>query len=209
MVEINTDVNTSLIDRNFFYLCRVISNNLKPNIRYNELNKHIQINFDFKGIHKKPIMHYKITSLETNETLTDRLEIIRIDVPYYSKKWYNTGKKGSTDVERFIALFNISDKETANNISTGDKDMGEILKKIEECSSDEEIIGAYDLEFHRSEIERLGKIEAREEGIKEGIKEGILEKSKEIAHNMLKENIDLDIISRVTGLTKEQIKELN
>ena len=38
--------------------------------------------------------------------------------------------------------------------------------------------------------------------------EGILEKSKEIACNMLKEKLDLDIISRVTGLTKEEIKEL-
>ena len=135
MVEINTDVNNALIDRNIFYLCRVISNNLKPNIRYNELNKHIQINFDFKGSHKKPIMHYKISSLETREILTDKMEIIRIDVPYYSNKWYNMGKKGLTEVERFIALFDVSDKETAQDISNGDKDMGEILKKIEECSS--------------------------------------------------------------------------
>ena len=153
-------------------------------------------------------MHYKITSQETGETLTDKLEIVRIDVPYFSSKWYNTGKKGLTESERFIALFNISDKETAKDISNGDKDMGEILKKIEECSSDEEIIGAYDAEWHRSEIERLGKMYAREEGIKEGIKEGIFENKKEIARNMLKEKLDLDIISRVTGLTEKQIKEL-
>ena len=209
MIEINTDVNSALIDRNFFYLCRVISNNLKPNISYNELNKHIQINFDFRGLHKKPIMHYKITSQETGETLTDKLEIVRIDVPYFSSKWYNTGKKGLTESERFIALFNISDKEIAKDISNGDKDMGEILKKIEECSSDEEIIGAYDAEFHRSEIERLGKMYAKEEGIKEGIKEGILKKSKEIARKMIEKNMDINTISEITGLTKEQIKELS
>ena len=122
-------------------------------------------------------------------------------------------KKGLTESERFIALFNVSDKETAKDISNGDKDMGEILKKIEECSSDEEIIGAYDAEWHRNEIERLGKMYAKEEGIKEGIKkgikEGIFESKKEIARNMLKENADINFISRVTGLTKKQIKELN
>ena len=200
MIEINTDVNSALIDRNFFYLCRVISKNLRPSISYNELNKHIQINFDFKGSHKKAIMHYKILSLETNEILTDKLEIVRIDVPYFSTKWYNTGKKGLTEKERFIALFNVSNKETAKNISNGDKDMGEILKKIEECSCDEEIIGAYDAEFHRNEIERLGKMYAKEEGI--------LESKKEIALKMLEKNMDLNTISEITGLTKEEIKNL-
>ena len=78
--------------------------------------------------------------------------------------------------------------------------MEKILKKIENASEDEEIIGAYDAEFHRNEIERLGKMYAKEEGI--------LESKKEIALNLLKENIDLDIISRVTGLTQEEIKDL-
>ena len=87
--------------------------------------------------------------------------------------------------------------------------MEKILKKLENTCEDEEIIGAYDAEWHRSEIERLGKMYAREEGIKEGIKEGIFENKKEIARNMLKEKLDLDIISRVTGLTEKQIKELS
>ena len=64
----------------------------------------------------------------------------------------------------------------------------------------DEVIGAYDIEWHRSKIERLGKIEAKEEGI--------LESKKEIAHNMLNEKLDLDIISRVTGLPQQQIKDL-
>ena len=204
MIEINTDVNNALIDRNFFYLCRVISKSLKYTRRYNELNKHIQINFDFRGTHKKPIMHYKIICEETNEILTEKLEIIRIDVPYYSNAWYNKNEKELNETGRFIALFNMSDRKSAKNISNGDKDMEDILKKIENASEDEEIIGAYDLEFHRNEMERLGKLNAKEEGIKEGS----IEKAKEIASKMIESNMDLDTISNLTGLAKEEIKKL-
>ena len=43
----------------------------------------------------------------------------------------------------------------------------------------------------------------------EQITEEVAEKEKNaIANNMLKENIDIDIISRVTGLSLSQIKEL-
>ena len=37
------------------------------------------------------------------------------------------------------------------------------------------------------------------EGFNKGIEQGNLEKSKEIARNMLQENIDINIISKVTG----------
>ena len=52
----------------------------------------------------------------------------------------------------------------------------------------------------------------REEGIKEGIKEGI-EKGKlaeqiSIAKSMKKENIDIEVIKRVTGLTIEELEKL-
>jgi len=41
----------------------------------------------------------------------------------------------------------------------------------------------------------------KEEGIKEGIKEG----TKKVAINMLKENMDIDLIVKLTGLTKEDV----
>lgn len=46
--------------------------------------------------------------------------------------------------------------------------------------------------------------DARENGLEEGEKKSKLE----IAKNMIKENIDIDIIEKVTGLTREEIKKL-
>ena len=58
-----------------------------------------------------------------------------------------------------------------------------------------------------NEIEDAKK-EGIEKGKAEGKAEGIKEKTIEIAKNMLKENIDLDTIFRVTGLTKKDIQAL-
>ena len=61
-----------------------------------------------------------------------------------------------------------------------------------------------------------GKLEGIQEGIKEGIQEGIKEgiqegkkeEKRSLAINLLKENIDINIISRTTGLSIEQLLEL-
>jgi predicted transposase/invertase (TIGR01784 family) len=51
-----------------------------------------------------------------------------------------------------------------------------------------------------------------EEGIKKGLEEGVKKGSNdekiEIAKNMLKENIEIDTIIKVTKLTKEEIAKL-
>ncbi len=52
-----------------------------------------------------------------------------------------------------------------------------------------------------------------EQGIKQGRKQGIqqggLSKQKEIAKNLLKQNVDLQIITIATGISKEELKSLN
>ena len=46
------------------------------------------------------------------------------------------------------------------------------------------------------------------EAKRDGKKEGAREKQIEIAKNMLKENMDIEIIIKITRLTKEEIEKL-
>ena len=48
----------------------------------------------------------------------------------------------------------------------------------------------------------------REEGIKEGREEGREKEKLEIAENLLKRNVDIDVIVESTGLSKEKIENL-
>ena len=109
--------------------------------------------------------------------------------------------------------------------------MEDIASKVEDFSSDEEILGAYDTEWHKMETERVVRLADQE--LKEEIKQlqkGLEQTKKEVqqtkkeveeqkqsyieeglkqtAINMLKENIDINIISKVTGLNTNQITKL-
>ena len=46
------------------------------------------------------------------------------------------------------------------------------------------------------------------EGIKEGIKRGIKKGRQEVVLNMLKNKIDISIISKATGLSREEIDKI-
>jgi len=230
-IEMNTNVNKYLIARNLRYLFKNIGQELKKGNTYKRLKKYIQINIDCEGKHVKPIERYKIMETEKYEVLTEDIEIIRVDLPYYVEKCYNKRARELDYKDKFIGLIGIEDISLAKEITKGDASMEEILKKVEDFSDDEEILGAYDAEWHKQQIEesiiqtrldeeqeRLEKAEAKglakglekgiakglEQGIEQGIEQGVLN----IARNMKKEHADTNFISKVTGLSIEQIKDL-
>ena len=57
-------------------------------------------------------------------------------------------------------------------------------------------------------MDALVKYNELEEATEKGKAEGIKENQIQIAKNMLKENIDIQTISKVTNLTEEKIKLL-
>ena len=89
-------------------------------------------------------------------------------------------------------------------------------EKIIEISRDEELQGIYDREEHERMVRNsimATKLEDSyhkgvNKGIKEGIKEGEQNKNIENAKKMKEENIAIDIISKITGLSKEEIDAL-
>ena len=86
------------------------------------------------------------------------------------------------------------------------------MKKVNKLSGDDEMVRLY-TKLSRREMEfNTYKNEAREEGRAEGIAEGIaegrIEESKNIALKMINENISMSMISKCTGLSLEEIKNL-
>ena len=55
------------------------------------------------------------------------------------------------------------------------------------------------------DLDRAGLLK---EGRQEGLQEGRKEKQKEVILNLLKEKTDISLISKVTGLSEEEIKKL-
>ena len=54
----------------------------------------------------------------------------------------------------------------------------------------------------------MGKLEEKRHGLAEGEAKGQKEKQIQIAKNMLDEKMDIKLISKITGLSKEEIEKL-
>ncbi len=82
-----------------------------------------------------------------------------------------------------------------------EKVMNEYLKEAEEVSFEDGFGEAYDKEWAL-------KDEGKTEGRIEGRIEGKREEKIEIAKNMLKDNVDINLIKKYTNLTEEEITAL-
>lgn len=78
-----------------------------------------------------------------------------------------------------------------------EKVMNEYLKEAEEVSFEGDFGEAYDKEWA-----------LKDEGKREGIELGEKNKAKEIAKNMLKDNVDINTIKKYTNLTEEELTAL-
>ena len=70
-----------------------------------------------------------------------------------------------------------------------------------------EIGKAQGLEIGKAQGLEIGKAQGLEIGKAQGIEEGKAQEKLELAKKMQKENIDIDVIERITGLSKEQIEK--
>ena len=90
--------------------------------------------------------------------------------------------------------------------------MEDYVKDAKRASISDDVVGLYDKELHEELLRNTELYNAEQKGLNKGLKEGkengIRENKIETAKNMLKESISIDIISKVTGLTKEEMEKL-
>ena len=90
-----------------------------------------------------------------------------------------------------------------------DEIMNEAYEELERISRDKNIIGLYDKEKVEKKILNTRLLDAELRGKKEGIEEGIQQRNIEVSRNMLNKGMTINDIIEITGLTKEQIDNLN
>ena len=132
------------------------------------------------------------------------MEIIKIYIPYFKEKCYNMDVDELDSQTKFLGLLGVESSEEAKMLCDGDRDMEDIYDKMKKYNDEMDVMGAYDWEFHQKELKRQEIKDAAEAALKEGIEEGIASTAK----NLLKKNIDINIISEVTGMTIEEIEKL-
>ena len=200
-IEVNNNSSLEILERNIEYAYRLYSKKIKRGEREYDYTQVIQFNlnnFSFKG-NDKIIDIYGVKN-DSDLTLSDKIIFVQIYVPNLRKKWYNEGIESLNEAEKYILALVEMDIEKLKSLG-GEELMEEYVKEAEEVSFEGGVGESYDKEWAL-------KDQAYRDGKDEGKKEGILTEKQTIAKSMLEKNVDVELISELTKLSKEEIEKL-
>ena len=194
-IEMNRASSDKLVFRNTLYMFRLMGHALNKGARYEDIDEYIQINFDMDGEHSEPIDVYTLCNEKhPDKKLTNKLQIYRINVPYFTKRCYNLREEELAYKDRFIGMIGAKTLKEINKIAGRDNIMEEMSKKVEECNEDEDILYQYNYGEYLAD---LAILEGTEKGIKQGLEKGMkqgLEKGiKEGLEKGIKEGLEKGI----------------
>lgn len=206
------DLNKRLL----FYWSKLYSSSIKSGEPYEKLKKSIIIlfaDFDFKKFENLKAIkrfHTKCKIKEDKQPkyiLTDEFEIHIVSLKLVEKLFKRVYNKNDIDENyknliswlKFIKkpdLLEVSDMENV--------DIKEAKKQLDEISKDE--YAQRLAEYRMKELRDKKAIE--QYGYHSGLDDGEKKAQIEIAKKMLKEKIDIKLISKLTGLSETKIKKL-
>lgn len=205
--NIDCDIEMQVVDqkniekRLLFYLSKMYSQNVKKGQKYKETNKCIAIlfiNFNIENL--KVIKKYKTKWNFREEdysdvVLTDAMEIHIIELSKIQQ--YSENKK----LDIWVNFIN----------GVGDFDMNKANEPIKKAKKILEEISDNEYEQYLAHLREkyiLDQNNLLDTGYERGLEQGTRNERLEIAKKLKEENIDIEIIIKTTGLTKEEIEKL-
>ena len=201
-IEMQVTDHKNIEKRILFYLSKMYTKTIKKSQDYNSLEKCIAIlisnyNIDIIKNIPKYITKWNIREEEYQKiVLTDVMEIYIIEINKF--KDYKE-KSNHNSLNSWIEFI-----ESPEVVDMSNKEIQKAKKVLEEISQDEH--EQYLAELREKYIMDQKAIE--DAGYDKGLKAGIEQRNKQIAKKMLNEKIDLDTISRITGLSIQELKKL-
>ena len=208
------------------YITRIFSGQLERGKKYLDAKKVIGLNFINENYHdnNELVNDYGFINKVSLRSLEDEcLEMFLIRLDLVRKKVYNNTEERFIRWLRFISAKDVLEMK---KISEGDEVMEQTLQFMEDFLNDEEIRDVYD---KINDVERYAKEEGiaqgKAEGIAQGKAEGLAQGKAEglaqgraegeqqerikTAKNMLRDGLNINNISKYTGLSLSEINALN
>ena len=221
IIEIQLQGNSRFPERILYYWSVNYSKLLKHGERYDELTPVISINLLNFNLDKTKNIHscYMLYEMNNKKLLTDHLQIHIIELKKFKKNVL------SKDLNYWLKIFTSKNLEASMSEIVKEKPiMEEVQKKYNNFVKSKLMMMEYEKkeaylygnqimldEERRLGIEegiKKGKEEGIREGIEQGIEKGIEQEKYSLAKNMKNRNMDINIISELTGLSMEEIKKL-
>ncbi len=212
-IEIQVLYTEYMAERTLFYWSKMYSGQIKSGDTYDKLKKCITINIvDFKCIEiNKLHTSFHITEDETNEKLTDVLEIHYLELPKLFDD--NVPKDEDDPLVQWMMFLQARNKEAFEMLAEKNEKIRKAYNILEIISKDDKARAAYEAREAELHDQNTRLKCAREEGLKEGREEGLKEATIKNAKNFLLMGLDVHMVAKGTGLSVEEVekikKELN
>ena len=204
-IEMQLIDKNNIIERMLYYWSKMYTRQIKAGDDYKKLEKTIVIliaDFNIKGLEEVEY-HSTWKIIETNSVkkliLTDKFELDIIELLKIK------GRENEKDqLLDWLVFLENPESERVTRKMEENENLKEAVEKLDRISEDEKMQRIIELREKAIRDEHA----IYDKGLDDGIEKGAKEEKIKIVKSMLKENMDIEIIIKITGLTKEEIEKL-
>ena len=219
-LELNKSNYSSLTVRNLSYIFSLFSSNFMSGEKYRKDFKVIQINLNcYKDDKSKILTKYSLKEEIDNIEYCDNLTIYSLNVYKCNELYYNDVREVIPKYARWGMFLNCNYLEDIPKVTEGimtNREMNRIMDKLVKLANNDRIMTAEEsieiAEWEKKVIfsdgVEQGLSQGIEQGISQGISQGIEQEKTETIKIMFENDATLEFISKVTGKTIDEIKEI-
>ena len=201
-IEIQLKDEYNMIKRSLYYWSKLYEGQLENGENYQKLSRTICINLlDFNLLnHDKFHSVYRLKDCETNEELTDVMELHFIELK--KMKDVQRVEEVKTKLEAWLYFINQPESELVQELEKVEVEIKEAKAELVRLSGDRKERERYE----KRRESRLNEVSALSYAEEKGIQKGVKQEKIEIAKNLVQKGLDDDFILETTGLTLAEVK---
>ncbi len=215
-IEIQLKDEHNMRYRTVYYLSKMISKRLKEADNYKSMYKTVAINilnFDLLDSGSRFHNRYRFTEIDTKKELTDIAEIQFMELPalrrYIQENETSIQEAiGKNKLLEWLLFIDNPESEFAKMAETNNEAIGRARDMLKTLSKDERLQEEYMAREKAIRDKYSALSTAEERGRKEGREEGERLKSLKTSRRMLEDGMPLNVISKYTELTIEELEKL-
>jgi predicted transposase/invertase (TIGR01784 family) len=201
-IEIQLKDEYNMIKSSLYYWSKLYEGQLENGENYQKLSRTICINLlDFNLLnHTKFHSVYRLKDCETNEELTDVMEVHFIELK--KMKDVKRVEEVKTKLGAWLYFINQPDSELVQELEKVEVEIKEAKAELVRLSGDRKERERYE----KRRESRLNEVSALSYAEEKGIQKGVKQEKIEIAKNLVQKGLDDDFILETTGLTLAEVK---
>ena len=211
-IEIQVKNEYNMIKRSLYYWSKMYEGQLTKGQDDDTLSRTICINIlDFKYL-KNDNFHncYRLKEKNTNEELTDVMELHFIEIPKLRK--LENSEDISDMLEAWITFIESPTSELIDKLEMSSDEIKEAKEELLRLSGNDKERERYEKRFESLLEQNSLLANAERKGLQKGIEKGKKEGAKQekilIAINLIKNGLDNELIRNTTGLSIKEIIQL-